>query len=108
MGALGILSRIVRAVAGVIAGILVLGIVLVVLEANERNRIVDAILDVGRFFADPFEQIFLVEDRRGEIAVNWGIAAGVYLLAGALIVALLAALARAVGTRGGRRPDTGE
>ncbi len=105
MGALRILSRIVRAVAGLIAGILVLGIVLVVLEANERNAIVDAILDVGRFFADPFEQIFLVKDRRGEIAVNWGIAAGIYLLAGALIVALLAAIARAIGTRGERRSD---
>jgi len=100
MGALSIVSRVVRTIAGLIAAILVLGIALVVLEANEDNGIVAAVLDAGRFFAGPFEEIFLVEDRRGEIAVNWGIAAAAYLLAGALIVAALGAIARAVSSRG--------
>lgn len=102
MGAIGILSRIVRTIAGVIAGILGVGIALVLLKANEDNAIVAAILDVARFFGKPFRDMFKLEDQRGEIAVNWGIAALVYLIAGALIVAALAAIARSIGSRGGK------
>ena len=79
----------------VIAGILVVGIILVVTDANEDNALVDAALDVGRFFADPFRGIFEMDDNDMQISVNWGIAAVVYVVIGiALSTALHAVLAR--------------
>ena len=76
----------------VIAGIIALGIVLVVLDANEDNGLVDAILDVGRFFAKPFRDIFEMDDNDLEIAVNWGIAAVVYVVLGIVLSAVLQAV----------------
>lgn len=105
MGLLSLISRIVRTIAGVLAGVLVLGILLVVLDANEDNGIVAALLDAARFLGGPFRDMFDLKDIEAEIAVNWGIAAGVYLLAGALIVAALAAIGRSVAGRGRRRSE---
>lgn len=83
------LARIVQTIARVLAAVLVLGIVLVVLEANRDNAIVDAVLDAGRFLAGPFDDMFEPDDAKVRVAVNWGIAAAVYLIAGGLIARLL-------------------
>lgn len=99
------LARIVRIITGLLAGVLVLAVLLVVLDANEDNGIVAAILDAARFLGRPFREMFELDDAKTELAVNWGIAAGVYLLAGALIVALLAAIGRSVAGRGRRRTE---
>lgn len=102
MTALAPIVRLLRAAAGAIAAVLVLGILLVVLEANQDNGLVDFVLDVGRFFADPFRAIFDLEDAKAQIAVNWGIAAVAYLAAAAAVAALLrAAAARAPRRRRG-------
>lgn len=105
MRPLSLLARIVRIITGLLAGLLVLGILLVVLEANEDNGIVAAILDAARYLARPFDEMFNLDDPKIEIAVNWGIAAVVYIVAGALIVALLAAIGRSVAGRGRRRTE---
>jgi hypothetical protein len=76
-------------VASVVVAILVLGIVLVLLEANRSNTIVDAVLDVAKFLAGPFDDIFKLDTHKATIGVNWGIAAAVYFLAGSLIARLL-------------------
>ena len=85
----GQLARILVVITSVIAGILVLGILLVLLEANRGNDLVDVVLDVARFFAGPFHDMFELDDRKARIAVNWGIAAAVYLVVGRLIARLL-------------------
>jgi hypothetical protein len=83
------LARLVMLVTGLVALTIVLGIVLILLEANEDNTIVDAILDAAKFLVDPFKNVFDLKRRKTEIAVNWGIAAVVYLMAGSIIARLL-------------------
>lgn len=84
------LARIIRVVGGLIAAFLVAGILLVVFDASEDNGLVDAVLEVGRFFADPFRGIFELDDNHLQIAINWGIAAAVYVVVAGLIAFLLA------------------
>ena len=80
---------IITAIAGLIAGIIVVGIILVLVDANQRNTIVDFILDIGRFFAQPFEDLFPQDDPKEDIAINWGIAAVTYLIVGAIIARIV-------------------
>jgi hypothetical protein len=84
------IARIVRMVAGLVAGLIVLGIVLVVLEANAGNDIVGALLDAARWLAGPFRGIFSFDSHKLEVAVNWGLAAAIYYAIGLLIARLAA------------------
>ena len=72
-----------------VAAVLVLGIVLVVLEANPNNDIVEAVRDAARFLAGPFDGLFTLDSNKAEKAVNWGIAAVVWYAVGRLIARLL-------------------
>lgn len=83
-------ARAVRLITAFIVGVVVLGILLVLLEANRTNGLVDLILDVGEFFVEPFDNIFKLDSRKENVFVNWGIAALIYALIGALVVRLLA------------------
>lgn len=82
-------GSIITAIAAVIAGIIVVGIILVWADANQRNTIVDFVLDLGRFFTRPFRDLFPQDSPKDNILVNWGIAAIAYLLLGALIARIL-------------------
>jgi len=93
------LARLVRLVAGIVAAIIVLGIVLIVLKANPTNGIVDAVHDAARWLVGPFDGMFKLDNARVAVAVNWGIAAVVYLIVGALIARLIAAIGAAAGLR---------
>jgi hypothetical protein len=84
------LARIIRFVAGLVAAVIVLGIVLYVLGANQSNAIVEAITDAGRWLTQPFHGLFNIENQKTERAVNWGIAAAVYYLVAAFVARLLA------------------
>jgi len=88
-----IVARLVVLVATVVAGLLVLGIVFTVLEANPRNDIVSAVLDVAKTLAGPFDRMFVPSDPKLATAANWGIALVVY----AIVARLIAALLRRVG-----------
>ncbi len=83
----GLVALLGMAVAFVIA----IGIALVVLDAKETNDIVRVWLDVARFLTDPFRGIFDLERGKEhlQIAINWGIAALVYLAVAMLIAGLL-------------------
>ena len=96
--ALALIARAVRIVAALLAGLIVLGILFVLLEGNRRNPIVSTVLEAARALVGPFDELFTPRDPKGRVAVNWGIAAGVYFLVGALIAAAL----RHAGTLGGR------
>ena len=83
------LARIVSLVTALVVGLIVVGILLVVLEANKSNDIVSALLDAARFLAGPLDDVFNVGGHKATVAVNWGLAALVYALIGGLIARLL-------------------
>lgn len=91
-------ARAIRAIGVAIAVALAIAVVLVVVDANEDNGLVGAVIDVGRFFAEPFRQIIELDDNDLQIAINWGIAAAVYV---ALALALAAGV-RFLAARGER------
>ena len=82
-------ASVVMTIAAVIAGIIVLGIVLVLVGANQANDIVNLVMDVGRFFAGPFSDLIPQDNQRANYVVNWGIAALVYLLVGAILARII-------------------
>jgi hypothetical protein len=88
-GATGLLARVVRLVVTIIVLIIVVGIVFVLLKANPTNSIVSQVHDWARSLAGPFDGMFSFHSADVAIAVNWGIAAVVYLLAGGLIARLI-------------------
>jgi hypothetical protein len=83
------LARAVIAVATGVALVLLVGILLVVLEANRSNDIVQIVLDAAGFVAGPFDGLFTLDSNKAEKAVNWGIAAVVWYGVGRLIARLL-------------------
>ena len=85
----GLLVRIVQLVVSVVVLIIVAGILLVVLKANPTNSIVTDVHGWARSLAGPFDGMFSFHSANVTIAVNWGIAAVVYLFIGGLIARLL-------------------
>jgi hypothetical protein len=88
-GAAGLLARVVKLVVSIIVLIIVAGILFVLLNANPANSVVSQVHDWARSLAGPFDGIFSFHSAHVAIAVNWGIAAVVYLLAGGLIARLI-------------------
>jgi putative effector of murein hydrolase LrgA (UPF0299 family) len=87
------LARLVRTVAWLVAGVIVAGIVLVLLNANMGNVIVRDIHDAASFLVGPFKNLFTPKSHKVAVAVNWGLAAIVWLLVGSLIAGLLVRMA---------------
>jgi len=85
----GLLVRVVQLVVSVVVLIIVAGILLVVLKANPANSIVSEVHSWAHWLAGPFDGMFSFHSANTAIAVNWGIAAVVYLIVGGLIVRLL-------------------
>ena len=83
------MARIVSLITAVVVGLIVVGIVLVLLEANRDNAIVDWLVGAAGWLAEPFDNIFSMDNRKERIAVNYGLAAVVYALVGGLIARLL-------------------
>lgn len=83
------LARAVILLTTAIALVLILGIVLVVLEANRSNDIVQVVRDAAGVLAGPFDNLFKLDSNKAERAVNWGIAAVVWLALGRLVARML-------------------
>jgi hypothetical protein len=83
------IARAVMLIAGAVALVLVLGILLVVLEANRSNELVQLVRDAAGILAGPFDGLFTLDSNKAEKAVNWGIAAVVWLALGRLISGFL-------------------
>lgn len=83
-------ARAISILATIIVLVIVAGIVLVVLEANRSNDIVATVLDVAEFFVGPFEDLFTLDDRKVEVAVNWGLGALFYAIVGRVLARLVA------------------
>lgn len=82
-------GSVITTIAGVVAAIILLGIVLVLMKANPTNEIVKFVEDLARFLTTPFHNLFPQDNPQRDVLVNWGIAAIVYLIVGALIARLL-------------------
>ena len=82
-------ARLVMLVTTVIVGIIVAAILLRVLEANASNSIVEGVTDLARTLVGPFKDLFTIDNPKVEIAVNWGLAALVWLIVGSLIARVL-------------------
>ncbi len=85
-----LIARLVRLIVGIIVALIVAGILLKVLSANLSNSIVKDIHDAAKFFVGPFNDIFKVKNPKTSIAVNWGLAALIYLVVGGFIASLIA------------------
>lgn len=103
-GLMRMIARAIRLVAGIVALIIVVAIVLRVAGANPANGIVRAFHDTGRWLVGPFHNVFTEKDPKASIALNWGLAAVVYLIVGTLIASLVVRLAPS-GARMRRRAD---
>jgi len=94
IGARGLFVRVIQLVVSVVVLIIVAGILLVVLKANPANSIVSEVHDWARSLAGPFDGMFSFRSANAAIAVDWGIAAVVYLIVGGLIARLLGGTGR--------------
>ena len=83
------LARAVRTATGVAIVLLVAGIVIHLLGANTSNGIVSAVNDAAKWLAQPFHNVFRIHSHKANIGVNWGLAAVVYAVVGAVIATLL-------------------
>jgi hypothetical protein len=45
--------------------------------------------DAAKFFVGPFDGMFKPKSHRAEVAINWGIAAALYVFVGRLIARLI-------------------
>ena len=83
------LARAINAITSVVVGLIVIGILLVVLEANPSNDIVSWVVDAARWLVGPFHDLFRI-DGDWRTIVNWGLAALVYSVVGRFIAGLIA------------------
>ena len=86
---MGTLACVVRLIVSIVVLIIVVGIVLVLLKANPTSTIVSDVHDAAHWLAGPFNGLFSPHNARVALAVNWGLAAIVYLIVGGLIARLL-------------------
>ena len=85
----GLLARFVYFIASLVVLIILAGILLALLKANATNGVVSEVHGWGRWLAGPFDGMFSFRHARVALAVNWGIAAVIYLFAAGLIARLI-------------------
>ena len=83
------IARAVILITGLIALLLVVAILLVVLEANRSNELVQFVRDAASLLAGPLDDLFTLDSNKAERAVNWGLAAVVWVALGRLVAGLL-------------------
>jgi hypothetical protein len=84
-----LLARVVILIVSAVVLVIAAGILLVVLKANPSNGVVSEVHSWAHRLVGPFDGMFSLHSANATIAVNWGIAAVVYLLVGGLIARLL-------------------
>src|SRR3954453_21052753 len=84
-----LLARVIKLITGLVVAVIVVGIVLHLLDANAGNAFVSAVYDVAGWLASPFDNVFKLSDPKAHIGVNWGLAAVIYAVIGAVIATLL-------------------
>jgi hypothetical protein len=97
-GGSSLLARAVRLVAASVVLVVGLGVLFALLKANATNGVVSEIHGWGRWLVGPFNGMFSLHTARAGIAVNWSIAAVIYLVAGGLIARLIGRAQHALTT----------
>lgn len=98
------LARLVRFVTAVVVLTILAGIAVHVFDISTSASVVDFVEGAAAWLASPFEWVFNPSDEKLRYAIDWGIAALVYGIAGSVIASLLARAALGVGRdRGVRR-----
>jgi hypothetical protein len=87
------IARLVRLVAAIVVLVIVAAIILRVAGANAGNSIVHDIHSAGSTLAGPFKNVFTLKNPKANMAVNWGLAAVVYMVIGGVIARLIARIA---------------
>ena len=82
---LAVFARVSRAVFLLLALIVVLGIIVILAPTNSDNVLVESISQLSETVAGPFRDVFTAQDADRETVINYGLAAGVYLIAAALV-----------------------
>jgi hypothetical protein len=90
-----VLAALVMYAALAVALVLALHIILVLLDANPANAIVVFVRRIADRLVGPFQALFTPKDAKQQVAINYGLAAAVYLAAGA-------AVSRGIRLLGGR------
>jgi hypothetical protein len=98
-----LLAQIVRVVTAVVVGCIVVGIALHLLGADAGNALVGFVYDAAGRLVSPFHGVFSPGGAKLRIALNWGLAAVVYGIAGGLLTRLLAGAAIAAEGRSAAR-----
>lgn len=88
-----LIARLIRLIVGIAVLIIVAAIILRVVGANASNSIVRDVHDVGNALVGPFKNVFSIKNAKVSMAVNWGLAAVVYLIVGGFIARFIARLA---------------
>jgi len=81
--------RLVRVVTVAVVGVVVLGILIHLAGANTSHGRAGAVNDAARALPQPFRGTFSMHGAKANVVVNWGLAAVVYAIAGALILRAL-------------------
>jgi hypothetical protein len=84
------LARIVTLIGSLVAGVIVIGILLIVLGANPANEVVNWLTNAAQWLTGPFHGLFDLESSKWQVAVNWGLAAIAYLAVSRLLARLAA------------------
>lgn len=84
------IARLLRVVVALVVLVIAVAIVLRVVGANPANSVVSDIHDAGRALVGPFKNVFSIKNAKVDLAVNWGLAALVYLLVGGFVASLIA------------------
>ncbi|MCP2337128.1 hypothetical protein [Actinomadura rupiterrae] len=87
--AVGWLVTLISIVTTVVVVILAVHIVFVAFDANTGNALVHRIGSWAGHLAWQFKDVFQPKNHKAEIAVNYGLAALVYLVVGRILVALV-------------------
>jgi hypothetical protein len=82
-------ASVISVFTAIIVAIIVIGIVLVLLKANQHNMIVNWFVDAGNWLTTPFHGIFNPSNPRQAVLLNWGLAAIVYGLIGGFLARLV-------------------
>jgi len=84
------IARLVRLIVALVILVIAVAIVLRIASANPGNAIVKDIHDIAQTLVGPFKNMFSIKNPKASIAVNWGVAALVYLIVGSFIASLIA------------------
>ncbi|ROO89927.1 hypothetical protein EDD29_7637 [Actinocorallia herbida] len=81
-------SRAIGLITWLVVAVLVIGMLLVWADANQANDLVNFILNLGEWLAEPFDDVFTPSGHDAALYQNWTLAAVVYWAVGSLLAYL--------------------